>query len=74
LAIRFAPTWRNAAGTALPGRIGATRALPALATQLPIPGHTYQGRSDGLASQLRKQYPDAAYVGIEFEVNQRFVL
>jgi predicted N-formylglutamate amidohydrolase len=36
--------------------------------------YPYQGRSDGLASQLRKRHPDAAYVGIELEVNQRFVL
>ena len=38
LAIRSAPTWRNAAGAALAGRIGATCAWPAFATQLPIPG------------------------------------
>ena len=36
--------------------------------------YPYQGRSDGLASQLRKRHPDASYVGIELEVNQRFVL
>ena len=36
--------------------------------------YPYQGRSDGRASQLRKRHPDAAYVGIEREVNQRFVL
>jgi predicted N-formylglutamate amidohydrolase len=35
--------------------------------------YPYQGRSDGLASLLRKRYPDPAYVGIELEVNQRFV-
>jgi predicted N-formylglutamate amidohydrolase len=36
--------------------------------------YPYQGRSDGLASMLRKRHPGAAYVGIELEVNQRFVL
>ncbi|MGL6109120.1 MAG: N-formylglutamate amidohydrolase [Rubrivivax sp.] len=36
--------------------------------------YPYQGRSDGLASHLRKRHPDASYVGIELEVNQRFVL
>jgi predicted N-formylglutamate amidohydrolase len=36
--------------------------------------YPYQGRSDGLASQLRKRHSDEAYVGIELEVNQRFVL
>lgn len=36
--------------------------------------YPYQGRSDGLASHLRKRHPDPAYVGIELEVNQRFVL
>lgn len=35
--------------------------------------YPYQGRSDGLAALLRKRYSGAAYVGIELEVNQRFV-
>lgn len=34
--------------------------------------YPYQGRSDGLAASLRKRFPDAAYVGIELEVNQAF--
>jgi predicted N-formylglutamate amidohydrolase len=36
--------------------------------------YPYQGRGDGLASVLRKRYPDPAYVGIELEVNQRFAV
>ena len=35
--------------------------------------YPYQGRSDGLTATLRKRHPDAAYVGIELEVNQHFV-
>ncbi len=35
--------------------------------------YPYQGRGDGLTASLRKHHPDAAYVGIELEVNQRFV-
>jgi predicted N-formylglutamate amidohydrolase len=35
--------------------------------------YPYQGRSDGLASWLRKRHRDETYVGIELEVNQRFV-
>ncbi|MBC7781994.1 MAG: N-formylglutamate amidohydrolase [Proteobacteria bacterium] len=35
--------------------------------------YPYRGRSDGLTSLLRKRFPDDAYVGIELEVNQRFV-
>ncbi len=35
--------------------------------------YPYQGRADGLTASLRKLYPDAAYVGIELEINQRFV-
>jgi predicted N-formylglutamate amidohydrolase len=35
--------------------------------------YPYQGRGDGLTSLLRKRYPEEAYVGIELEVNQRFV-
>jgi predicted N-formylglutamate amidohydrolase len=35
--------------------------------------YPYEGRSDGLTSALRKRHPEAAYIGIELEVNQRFV-
>jgi predicted N-formylglutamate amidohydrolase len=35
--------------------------------------YPYRGRSDGLTAALRRQHPDAHYVGIELEVNQRFV-
>jgi predicted N-formylglutamate amidohydrolase len=35
--------------------------------------YPYRGRGDGLTSLLRKRYPDEAYLGIELEVNQRFV-
>jgi predicted N-formylglutamate amidohydrolase len=35
--------------------------------------YPYQGRSDGLAASLRKRFADAAYAGIELEVNQAFV-
>ena len=35
--------------------------------------YPYQGSGDGLATLLRRRFPGAAYVGIELEVNQRFV-
>jgi predicted N-formylglutamate amidohydrolase len=35
--------------------------------------YPYQGRADGLTAFLRKHHPDATYVGIELEVNQRVV-
>ncbi len=35
--------------------------------------YPYQGRSDGLTALLRKRFSGAVYVGIELEVNQRFV-
>lgn len=35
--------------------------------------YPYQGRGDGLATQLRKRFADAAYAGIELEVSQRLV-
>ena len=35
--------------------------------------YPYQGRCDGLMSVLRKRHAPAEYVGIELEVNQRFV-
>ena len=35
--------------------------------------YPYNGRGDGLATQLRKRYGGELYIGIELEVNQRFV-
>ena len=35
--------------------------------------YPYQGRADGLTALLRKRHCGASYVGIELEVNQRFV-
>ena len=35
--------------------------------------YPYRGSGDGLATLLRKRFPGTAYVGIELEVNQRFV-
>lgn len=35
--------------------------------------YPYQGKGDGLTSLLRKRYSPQSYVGIELEVNQRFV-
>jgi predicted N-formylglutamate amidohydrolase len=49
-------------------------ALAKLAPKLRLRrNYPYQGRADGLTASLRKQHPDVAYVGIELEVNQRFV-
>lgn len=35
--------------------------------------YPYAGKSDGLTSHLRRRFPPRAYVGIELEVNQKFV-
>lgn len=35
--------------------------------------YPYQGKANGLASSLRRRYTAQQYVGIELEVNQRFV-
>ena len=35
--------------------------------------YPYAGKGDGLTALLRKRHPPDAYVGIELEVNQRFV-
>lgn len=35
--------------------------------------YPYRGRGDGLTASMRKRFADEAYVGIEIEVNQRFV-
>ena len=36
--------------------------------------YPYEGRDDGLTSLLRKRHPHELYIGMELEVNQRFVL
>ena len=36
--------------------------------------YPYEGKGDGLTSLLRKRYAAQVYVGIELEVNQRFVI
>jgi predicted N-formylglutamate amidohydrolase len=36
--------------------------------------YPYRGYDDGLTTHLRRLYPDAAYAGIEVEMNQRYVL
>ena len=36
--------------------------------------YPYQGKGDGLTSTLRKRFPPDSYVGVELEVNQRFVM
>ena len=36
--------------------------------------YPYEGKGDGLTALLRKRYSNAAYVGMELEVNQRFVM
>jgi predicted N-formylglutamate amidohydrolase len=61
-----------------PGEAALARAwLLALAQREPElrlrRNYPYEGRSDGLTASLRKQYSDATYLGIELEVNQRFV-
>ena len=49
--------------------------LAALAPQLRVRrNYPYAGKGDGLTSHLRRQFPQASYVGIELEVNQAIVL
>lgn len=36
--------------------------------------YPYAGRDDGMTSHLRRLFPATTYVGIELELNQRFVL
>jgi predicted N-formylglutamate amidohydrolase len=49
-------------------------ALQALRADLRLRrNYPYLGRSDGLTFRLRREHPPERYVGIELEVNQRFV-
>jgi predicted N-formylglutamate amidohydrolase len=57
----FSARWRAALNELQPGLI-LRRNYP------------YRGKGDGLTSLLRKRYTQDRYVGIELEVNQRFVM
>lgn len=46
------------------------RALPELALRRNSP---YRGNTDGLTTSLRRRYPANRYLGIEVEMNQRFL-
>lgn len=62
---------RRPAESALAGRWLAAfaRRAPGLRLRRNYP---YRGRSDGLTALLRRRFADAAYAGIELEVNQSF--
>ncbi|HEY8707435.1 MAG TPA: N-formylglutamate amidohydrolase [Burkholderiaceae bacterium] len=63
---------RRAAESALSRRwlAACAQRAPALMLRRNYP---YRGRGDGLTALLRKAFADDVYVGIELEVNQRFV-
>lgn len=63
---------RRPADSALAGRWLAVFARRATGLRLRR-NYPYQGHGDGLAALLRKRFPNAAYTGIELEVNQSFV-
>lgn len=44
---------------------------PALRTRMNYP---YSGTADGFTTHLRRRFPGGAYLGIEFEINQKHVL
>lgn len=51
------------------------QALARRATDLALRrNYPYRGAADGLARSLRRQHADEVYVGVELELNQRFVL
>ena len=48
--------------------------LAALAPEVRVRrNYPYAGKSDGLTSYLRRNFPQASYVGVELEVNQAIV-
>jgi len=36
--------------------------------------YPYAGKSDGLTAFLRRRFPAEVYIGIELEINQKYVL
>lgn len=62
-----------------PGEVALSAAwMAALRTRMPTlrlrRNYPYRGKEDGLTSSLRRQYRNGEYIGVELEVNQRFVL
>lgn len=61
-----------------PGEVAfATAWIEALRAKDPVlrlrRNYPYLGASDGVCQVMRRRYPTAAYVGVELEVNQRYV-
>lgn len=64
-----------------PGRTGEARLCASWKSSLSAlnPGlrvrrnYPYAGKGDGLTSYLRGRFPPGAYVGVELEINQRYV-
>src|SRR5262249_46944754 len=65
----FDPRRKGEADFARALRAALQGALPDLRIDMNEP---YSGVSDGLTTTLRSEFPKNRYLGIEFEVNQRF--
>jgi len=65
----YDPRRASEAGLAQRWLVELARRAPALRLRRNYP---YRGRGDGLATALRRRFPDTAYTGIELELNQRF--
>lgn len=67
----YDPRWRSEQAVVLQWMAALKPLRPDLRLRRNYP---YQGKGDGLTSLLRKRHGPGEYVGIELEVNQRFVL
>ncbi|RYX88313.1 MAG: N-formylglutamate amidohydrolase [Comamonadaceae bacterium] len=70
LALLYDPARTGERAVAAQWLVALRQALPALRLRRNYP---YEGKGDGVMSLLRKRHAEDAYVGIELEVNQRFV-
>ncbi len=68
--VLYDPGRRGEAALAARWKAALARSAPALRVRRNYP---YAGKDDGLTSHLRRTFPASTYVGLELEVNQRFV-
>ena len=70
LGLLFDPDRSNEAKVCEDYRIKLTKALPAMNIEFNAP---YKGIDDGFTTYLRTQFDNDRYLGIEIEINQKFV-
>lgn len=70
IGLLFDPSREEEASVCLLWKDSLSRALPSMNIQFNEP---YKGTDDGLTTGLRRKFPGDEYLGIELEINQKYV-